>query len=73
MRLEQQSKGRIEMMTKALKEAGLPDDKIAETLAVSATVASRLMTYRHIYNYTTVTVDQPIIAVKQILNQYDFR
>lgn len=60
MRAEQQSKGRIEMMTKALTKAGLSDENIAETIAHLKTDAFKPTTYRHIYDYPKVTVNEPI-------------
>ncbi len=60
MRAEQQSAERIEMMTKALKKAGLSDERIEETMTHLATAGAKPMTYSHIFNYTKVTVNQPI-------------
>lgn len=60
MREEQQRPDRLEMMRTMAKKAGLSDKQIAETIAHLVTAGFQPMTYSHIYNYTTVTVNETI-------------
>jgi hypothetical protein len=58
---ERQSVKNIETLTAALKKAGISNDRIEQTLTHLAKDVT-LSTYRHIYDYQTVTVNQAVDA-----------
>jgi hypothetical protein len=60
MREEQRSEDRLKMMRTTAKKAGLSDEIIEETIAHLKTESFKPMTYRHIYDYTKVSVNEPI-------------
>lgn len=60
MREDQRSEKRLQMLRTIAKKGGLSDERIEETIAHLKTDAFKPMTYRHIYDYKKVIVNEPI-------------